>query len=631
MKYLIVGTAGHIDHGKTALVKALTGEDTDRLAEEKRRGISIDLGFAAMPLGADCQAGIVDVPGHERYLKNMLAGTGGIDAAVLVVAANEGVMPQTREHLAMLQLYGVQYGVIALTKCDLVDEDWQDMVVEDVRRAVAGTFLAAAPLYRVSATTGLGLAALRDGLADLARRIPGRDDAGPVKLWLDRAFTVKGFGVVVTGSLLSGRVAPGDTLLLWPAGRTVRVRGVQVHDQDVPAAQAGQRAALNLSGAERADVARGMLLIAPGYGQRDRMWDVAAHWLRPVSSGTAIRLHIGTAEYLGKVYYYKNAPHNFCRLMLTEDLVAGLGDRGIVRRQSPQNLLGGVLLLGPATSPRRQLPASRCGLAAALRRNDDQGVMYHLLLGTPEPLPMAELVRRAGFLGTSRVADALAVLLQQQAVCSLSVGEETLYWHREALTAATEQMLTILKNYHAAHPYAAGMAAEELRRLLAATVRTFAALLAYWQRSGLIVMQGAAVLLYSQAHRLAARLAELTAAAQARLPADHLLDVTAAELQDRLQLASPEAQLLHEHLVRQGVLVKVGDTFVYSKTMQYIVTLIQRHFAAAPTLTVAQFRDMLGTTRKLAIPLLEYCDLHKYTIRQGEVRVKGCFAAPCAR
>lgn len=623
MKYLIIGTAGHVDHGKTALVKALTGEDTDRLVEEKRRGISIDLGFAAMSLGPDCQAGIVDVPGHERYLKNMLAGTGGIDLAVLVVAADEGVMPQTREHLAMLHLYGVQQGVIVLTKIDKVEAAWLDLVEEDVRRAVVGTFLASAPLYRVSSLTGQGLAELRCGLTALAQKVPGRDSNGPAKLWLDRAFNVKGHGVVVTGSLLSGRIAPGDMLVLWPADHAVRVRGVQVHGAAVAVALAGQRTALNLSGVERAEVARGMLLTAPGYGQRDRMWDAAVQWLQPVSSGTAVRLHIGTAEYLGKVYYFKNAPRNFCRLVLTEDLVAGIGDRGIVRRQSPQDLLGGVLLLGPAASPRRLLTAARQGLAAALRRGDDQGVVYHLLLDAKGPLPLAELIRRAGFRGHRRVADALASLLQARTACALSAGEETLYWNQDALAAATETMLTMLKNYHNQRPYAVGLAAEELRHRMGTDARSFAAFLAHWQRSGLVVVQGAAVLLRGQAVRLAQRLAELTDLALARLPADSLEDVSVQVLVERLQLAPPEARLLHEHLVQHGALVKVGEIFVYSKTMQYIVARIQQHFAAKPTLTVAEFRDMLGITRKLAIPLLEYCDMHKYTIRQGDVRIKG--------
>lgn len=623
MKYLIIGTAGHVDHGKTALVKALTGKDTDQLKEEKERGISIDLGFAALTVSADCQAGIVDVPGHERYLKNMLAGTGGIDLALLVVAADEGVMPQTTEHLAMLDLLGVSYGLIVLNKIDKVDDTWLDMVEEEVRQAVAGTFLARAPVCRVSAVTGAGMAELRQVLARLAREVPGRDSSGPVKLWIDRAFAVKGFGVVVTGSLLSGRITPGDALVLWPAGRTVRVRSVQVHGVKTAAVLAGQRAALNLNGIELSQVHRGMLLTAPGYGQAGRLWDATGRWLQDVPSGTPIRLHVGTAEYLGKVYYYKNVKAPYVRLALTETLVAGTGERGIIRRQSPQDLVGGVVLLGPAAMPRRELSAARQGLAAALVRGDDQDLVYHVLLEAPGPLTVAEIVRQTGFLGSRRVTAALAGLVQDKSVCLLAGGEDGLYIAHERLAAATECMLTAVKEYHATHPGGGGLAQENLRRLTALAGRSFEAVLDYWQRCGLLCVQGPTVLLPQQAARQQQLLQALKEQVAAVLSPDCLENITAAVLAQRLHIDTEVAQQLHAQLVRDGVLLKVGEFFVYSKTMQYIAGLMQRHFAVNSTLTVAQFRDLLGITRKLAIPLLEYCDMHKYTIRQGDVRIKG--------
>ena len=260
MKHLIIGTAGHVDHGKSALIKALTGTDTDRLKEEKQRGISIDLGFAALSLGKDIQAGIVDVPGHERFLKNMLAGTGGIDMAMLVIAADEGVMPQTREHLAMLNLYGIKNGIVVINKIDKVESEWLELVEEDVKSTLAGTFLTHAPLCRVSAATGQGIAELRRILADVAGTLPARDSMAPFRLWIDRAFTVKGYGVVVTGSVLSGTAKLGDNLILYPSAKPVRIRGLETHGTKAEKVMAGQRAAINITGADLNEVSRGMAL-----------------------------------------------------------------------------------------------------------------------------------------------------------------------------------------------------------------------------------------------------------------------------------------------------------------------------------------------------------------------------------
>lgn len=320
MKHIIIGTAGHVDHGKTALIGALTGTDTDRLKEEKARGISIDLGFAALPLGEEVTAGIVDVPGHERFLKNMLAGTGGIDLAMLVIAADEGIMPQTREHLAMLELYGVKYGVVALNKVDKVDAEWLELVEEDVRSFLADTFLAGAPLCRVSAFSGDGIPQLRQTLLAVAEQLPGRDSTAPFRLWVDRAFTVKGHGAVVTGSALSGTIAVGDGLRLYPQADAVRVRGLEWHGKKVERIFAGQRSAINISGVDTEVLERGMALSAPERGQVGGVWDIAADWRREVASGTRVRLHLGTGEYIGRLYFYKDIACRYARLALEKPL-----------------------------------------------------------------------------------------------------------------------------------------------------------------------------------------------------------------------------------------------------------------------------------------------------------------------
>ncbi len=342
MKHIIIGTAGHVDHGKTALIKALTGTDTDRLIEEKLRGISIDLGFAALRLTDELTLGIVDVPGHERFLKNMLAGTGGIDLALLIIAADEGIMPQTREHLAMLELLGIQQGIVVITKIDKVDADWLELVEEDVKQLLAGTFLAAAPLCRVSAVTGAGLEELRRELLTATLKMTPRDSSAPFRLWIDRVFTIKGHGTVATGSVLSGAASVGDSLQLYPAGELLRVRGLESHGVKVETVYAGQRAAINLGGTDAAALERGMVLSAPRRGLVSAVWDLIAEWRQEVTSGTRVRLHLGTGEFLGRVYRFKDQSPRYMRIILEKPLSAGLGDKAIIRQYSPQVLLGGL-------------------------------------------------------------------------------------------------------------------------------------------------------------------------------------------------------------------------------------------------------------------------------------------------
>jgi selenocysteine-specific elongation factor len=618
VKYVIIGTAGHVDHGKSALIKALTGTDTDRLQEEKSRGISIDLGFASLTLSEELMAGIVDVPGHERFLKNMLAGTGGIDMVMLVIAADEGVMPQTREHLAMLNLYGVQHGLVAINKTDKVDEEWLELVEDDIRNLLADTFLAKAPLCRVSAFTGSGVNQLRQTLLTVAQTVTARDSSAPFRLWVDRVFTVKGHGAVVTGSVLSGAAKIGDSLQLYPDRQWVRIRGLESHSHKVETIYAGQRAAINIAGVEMAEIERGMSLSAPERGQVSNIWDVAVTWHQEVDSGTRIRLHLGTGEFLGRLYQFKNVSNTYMRLMLEKPLAAGAGDRGIIRLYSPQHLLGGVMLVAPSKKS-RNCSEARCRLAQALKQQDVTTFIRQLLVEYGQPMTGEEVRRQGGYIRDEELERILGQLVAEGSVILL----EPYYIEQSTLSVLTEKALKLLKDYHQEQPDRPGLSRELIKQKLGMEDKTFETVLGYWQRNQFMITAGADIALKEHAAKHSDWKQELVAKAEIALEDSGLQPVTFDVVVEKLRLSPDKSRAAFDTLIHQGVLIRVGELYVYRKTIQNIVKLIQNHFQKQPTLTVAELRDMLNTSRKVALPLLEYFDLHKYTIRDGDIRRSG--------
>lgn len=616
MKHLIIGTAGHVDHGKSALIKALTGTDTDRLKEEKQRGISIDLGFAALSLGKDIQAGIVDVPGHERFLKNMLAGTGGIDMAMLVIAADEGVMPQTREHLAMLNLYGIKNGIVVINKIDKVESEWLELVEEDVKSTLAGTFLTHAPLCRVSAATGQGIAELRRILADVAGTLPARDSMAPFRLWIDRAFTVKGYGVVVTGSVLSGTAKLGDNLILYPSAKPVRIRGLETHGTKAEKVMAGQRAAINITGADLNEVSRGMALADANRGQISSDWDVIVDWYDEVASGTRIRLHCGTGEYLGRIYSFKDSDNKYMRLLLESPLYTGAGDRGIVRLYSPQHLVGGVMMIAPSINSRK-LSHERAKLGDALYTNNLSEAVLNILLENRQPLEKQQLLETLGFIKASSVDDALAKLLSESKLKKMG----DYYITVRELAAMTSGVKSLLTAYHEKFPERAGLSREIIKQRLCVTDgRAFDILAGYWAKTNLLASDGADWALKFHAEEHGDWLQELVAKTETAFNDVGLSDIDEAMLIKKLKLPDGKVRAVRDAFVRQGLLVKVGDMHVYSKTIQYIISLVKQHLSQKSTITVGELRDMLNTSRRVALPLMEYLDMHKYTTRDGDLR-----------
>lgn len=617
MKHIIIGTAGHVDHGKTALVKALTGQNTDRLKEEKERGISIDLGFAHLLLADQLDASIVDVPGHERFLKNMLAGAGGIDLALLVVAADEGVMPQTIEHLAMLNQYGIEIGVVAVTKIDKTDSQWLALIDEEIGRSTEGTFLAAAPVFHISSLTGQGIPELRQALAAAAESVTGRDANAPFRLWIDRVFSVKGHGVVITGSILSGSVVTGQMLRLEPLGAAVKVRGLECHGKPINQAFAGQRTAINLSGIDGGQIERGMLLSCPERSQVSKLWDVTADWGDEVKSGTRIRLHIGTGEWIGRVRRPRILPPGVVRLSLEQPLPGGAGERGIVRLYSPQTLIGGITLLAMTSSHRQ--PDSLANLSVAMKQGDKAAFLAEVVTGSSKPLSLVDIRRAVGYLD-DQICLLLLESLEQQAEI-LRLGDS--YLSSKTADLLCEQLQLRLKQAHAAAPAVAGLAKEEARQSVGLEEKWFDHLLLLWEQKGLIAVIGAVVAL--PAHRTAhgAWLEDVKNRVEQALGTTSLIAIDVEILVRALAIKPFEAKSIYDSLLQAGELVRLGEIFVYRKTLQHNILRIQAHLRDSVTATVAELRDLLQTTRKLLIPLLEYSDLNKYTLRNGDLRRLG--------
>lgn len=628
MKHIIIGTAGHVDHGKTALIKALTGIDTDRLKEEKERGLSIELGFAHLELPSGVRAGIVDVPGHERFLKNMLMGAGGTDVVLLIVAADEGVMPQTLEHLDILRLLHVPAGLIVLTKVDLAeDEEWLALVEEEVRQAVAGTFLAQAPIVRVSAVTGEGIEALRAHLDRVAVAVRARSADGPFRLPVDRVFTMPGFGTVVTGTVASGRVRVGDAVELQPSGRATRVRGVQSHGQKAEEAVAGSRAALNLAGVEVEEVTRGDVCATPGTLRATQLVDARLQLLprldRPLANRTRIRLYAGTAEVLGRVTLLDRealAPgeSGLVQFRLEAPTALAKGDPFVVRLYSPLVTLGGGVVLQPEARKHRRFQEE---VLDSLRVRES---------GAPIDL-LERAVFEAGEAGITMAALAQAlqrpvaevradaeVLLEEEELLALSAQAVI---HRQRWETLRERLQQTLEAFHQANRLREWMPREELRARAARGIPggTFGLILQRLAAEGAIETQGEGV--RRAGHRvtldpaqeaLAARLEERLRESLFSPPT--LADLTTAE--------GPAAREVLNALVETGRAARVSEgLYLHRDAVEQIKELVAAHISKQGRITAADFRDLTNSSRKYAVPILEYLDSIRFTRRVGDERV----------
>ena len=623
----IVGTAGHIDHGKTALVRRLTGVDTDRLPEEKARGISIDLGFAPLVTPAGIRVGLVDVPGHERFVKNMLAGVGGVDLVLVVIAADEGVMPQTREHLSIVQLLGVPRAVVVLTKADLVEREWMELVKRDVTALLAATSLAGAPMVEFSAVDGRGQEQLLAILDRELSALPGRSDQQPARLPVDRVFVAEGFGTVVTGTLWRGTVRTADTLELLPGGKTLRVRRVQVHGATVDAARAGQRTAIALHGIERAQVTRGDWLAAPGSLHASTVLDVRFELLPDYPKRwplqARVRFHLGAGEQLGRLLLLEGegldpGASALAQLRLERPTVPLRGDRFVIRSYSPARTIGGGVVIEAVAQRRRRRAA---GLEALVVH--ESGSLETRLLQRLEqertPVSAAALAR-----ALSEEEAAVAAALERLRGAHQVVAPVEGGWLSFARWSAARALVSEeVSDYASRHPARFGVPKGELKsglkpRLAAAL---FDAAFDELARDGALVIRAERVRpADSPWEPPAATLAALEQL-EASFEAAGFSVPENAQWQTELGAHAAEVMALGFFLER---LVRVSQELTYtSKQLGDLRARLARHFAAKPTLDVADFKALTGVSRKYAVPLLEHADRSGWTVRSGDQRKPG--------
>ncbi|MBI3455973.1 MAG: selenocysteine-specific translation elongation factor [Candidatus Rokubacteria bacterium] len=627
-RHVVVGTAGHIDHGKSTLVRALTGIDPDRLKEEKERGITIDIGFAHLDLGDGLTLGVVDVPGHERFVKNMLAGVGGIDLVMLVIAADEGIMPQTREHLAICQLLRIKSGLVALTKVDMVEPEWLELVEDDVRSFLLGTFLEGQPIVPVSAKTGEGLDILRDRLAALARTVPLRGTDATLRLPIDRVFTIRGFGTVVTGTVAAGQVTVDERVEVYPRGLQAKVRGLQTHGQPVPLAVAGQRTAVNLQGVERAALERGDVLSLPGLLRPTFMLDATCELLAdapaPLKARQRVRFHIGTSEVMARVHLLDSdqlepGSRGYVQLRLEAPVVALPCDRYVIRSYSPMVTIGGGELLDVAPAKARRSPALVARLAILGRGAPDAVIEEHLKRVGPGGVRTTDLRARTPF-GPEALQRVLADLTGRGRV--LLVDREW-YVHVEAAERLREEALAALRAFHAREPLKTGMSKEELKtRLGGVDERVFLHLLDRFAAAGAIAVERDKVRLASHQVRLAPQQRALLARLEAEFRDAGAAPPSAEEAFGKLQMTEPEDQALLQVLLDERRLVRVKEgLYFHADALRAAEARVAAFLRERKEITPQEIKDLLGISRKYAIPLLEYLDAQRLTVRVGDKRV----------
>jgi selenocysteine-specific elongation factor len=630
MKYIILGTAGHIDHGKSSLVKALTGTDPDRLKEEKERGITLDLGFASLDLPGGNRLGIVDVPGHEGLIKNMLAGVGGIDIVMLVIAADEGIMPQTREHLAICDLLHVKKGLIALTKMDMVEKDWLDLVQDEVRDFVKGTFLEKSPLVPISSKTGENLPVLIQELARLAGEVTPKSSNGILRLPIDRVFTMKGFGTVITGTLLSGSISVEQEVEILPKGIRTKVRGIQSHNQAVQRSVAGQRTAVNLQGVEKDQLSRGDTIVSAGFFTPTKTLDAELDLLRQaprgLKTGSRVRFYNSTQEAIGRIALLGTnelAPGQkaYVQFRFEQPVIVQHGDRYILRFYSPMETLGGGMVLNP--HPRRHKQAtmqeSLKNLGILEKGAIEDGLALFIsgrgLAGMEEPAAIGTVAA-----DKQEVTAALASLAHKKA----AIRVDNLYVHTTHLAALEKKALDIIGKYHKENPLKPGLEKEELKGMLKIRLSPKVLNVAI---DGLIKKKQ----VETEGSRL--RLPGFKAAGGKDQSAvkDKIVEAITKggsqpplreELPALLGITEKDAKDLLKLLAEQGRTVRINDSLHLDKDIiEKIRADLKKYLEEKKEITMAEFRDLAKTSRKFAVPIMEYFDSQKLTQRVGDKRV----------
>ena len=631
MKQIILGTAGHIDHGKTSLVRAVTGIDTDRLKEEKLRGITIELGFASLDLPEGRHVGIVDVPGHEKFVKHMVAGATGIDIVVMVIAADEGIMPQTREHMEICSLLGIQHGFVALTKIDMVEPDWLDLVTEEVRDFTQGTFLEGAPIVPVSSITGEGIPDFIKTLDALCRKVPDRSNSGIFRLPVDRVFTMRGFGTVITGTLISGCIRTGDPVMIYPSKITSKVRGIQAHNQTVEQAAAGMRTAINFQGLEKAVINRGDVLSTPESLFPSFMVDILLEYLpgnpKVLKNRTRVRFHSGTSEILGNVILLnademqpgQSAP---AQIRLDAPITVVKDDRFVIRSYSPVRTIGGGRVINPIPAKHKRFqPDVVEGLKHLLEADFESVVAYQTETCGVKGVSFNEL-RIMTNLPEKRLQQMLHGLLSRQTLIQVEKDPPT-YIHRRAYDQLKQDALGCLEAYHEANPLKAGMSKEELKSKLPPFLgpKLYNLLLGQTSKEGAIVAEEDLIRL--AAHRISLeedqadiRNRILDAYRKSGLQPPYFNDLC-----DQMNISENRAKEVLMLLVNEGTIVKIKeDLYFDAGAVDALKERLVSFLTENGEIATPQFKEMTGVSRKFVIPLIEYFDSKNVTIRIGDIR-----------
>lgn len=629
MKNIIIGTAGHIDHGKTTLIKALTGRNTDRWEEEQRRGITIDLGFTYFDLPNGDRAGIIDVPGHERFINNMVAGVVGMDLVLLVIAADEGIMPQTREHMDILELLGIEKSIIVLNKCDLVDEEWLELVEEEIREELAGTFLEQAPVVKVSAATGQGLDHLVEVIARTAsEEVVAKDTMTIPRLPIDRAFTLSGFGTIITGTLVSGTIRKEDTLEMYPIGKECKIRSIQVHGADQKECYAGQRVAINLSNVKKKEIQRGCVLAPPNSMKNTDLLDVRLHVLdssmRVLTNHTRLHFFTGTSEILCRAVLLDReeigpGESGFVQLRLEEEIAVRRGDKFVVRFYSPMETIGGGVILEPNPRIKRRFQEE---VIEELKQKESGSsadvIEMHVRQHGDTLITMAELARLTA-LSIEEVSEDVAELESQGTVDVFAMRKDTYVWHTDSERAAEQTLRKALQDYEEQYPYRYGMKKAEIQMTHFRKIKpnVFDRIVELFEKKQVLKrvdeflctpdfevrkdkkyekISGCLLQAFEKAGYDFVRYSEIDLQGEKREIADDILNIL---------------------LVEQKIVRVTDEMYTLRDYMEKAKERIRGHLAQEPLITIAQVRDMFETSRKSAKPILEYMDSIKVTKKTG--------------
>jgi selenocysteine-specific elongation factor len=633
LKQIVLGTAGHIDHGKTSLIRALTGIETDRLKEEKARGITIELGFASMDLPSGQHLGIVDVPGHEKFVKNMVAGATGIDMVAMVIAADEGVMPQTREHMEICTLLGIRYGMVVMTKKDMVDEDWLEMVTEDIRNFVKGTFLEYAPIVPVSSMTGEGLPELVKTMDDIAALIPERTSTGLFRLPVDRVFTMKGFGTVITGTVASGTIRVGDTIMIYPSMVTSKVRGLQVHNLSTETASSGMRTAINFQGLEKTAIERGEVVSVPDGMRNSHLVDARMHYLssnkKPLKNRTRIRFHTGTCEIMGNLILLENETLDpgetaVVQIRLEAPVACVKDDRYVIRSYSPVRTIAGGEILNPFPSKHKRFKEDIVtGLKGITEQDLESTISFHCSQAGFSGLTFNDLKLMTNT-ADKKLNTAVSNLLTHKRLIQTDKETRT-FIYKDVFDGLTAAATDLLRNYHDANPLREGMPKGELKSKFPQSlgVKLFNLMVNQLSTAGALIQEGDTVRLAN--HKVALKVDQadmrkkiLDAFVESGITPPYFKSLVVETLGYDFDQAKDVLMLL----VNEKKLVKIKeDLYFHADALETLQKKLVDFLKANKTIDAPQFKDLAGgIARKYLIPILEYFDMKNITIRVGDTR-----------